>query len=503
MRNYQAGAAPQNVGASPMRRIALGLAASLVLGGCLRAPPAVGEGDVGPTSTSRSAASRLCASPVALPTRASPTAVGAAELPLATAARVLWGSWSPNGGWLSYWTWTPEEVEIDYTYPPGSLHFIDIGSGTTCEAPFEVAYPYFTSTLVWTRDGTAWGLTSDGKVFGFLPCQAHADTTTVEVPEKIADVSLPPGPRVAVAVDGNVDVVSVPSPDSTLLLGGETTDFLFDIHTHQSRSLQGRAKAGSYSPDGRWIASDEAGPKGPESLVTRIRSLATGEVVAQVGWRQQPAEGQCEPPEWLDDTQVLINCNVLGGPLLLGTNGQVAEVDADFFHRECGPSVCQTLAAPSDPVHDWHIVMADPAGSSPAPWLIYHPEAGTIESLPALDLLGLSTDGQWLSGIRDLSDVSLWVRRIDPIGALPILVPAHLMRVPLSWSPDSSALAYGLVHGVGSLLLPGCEEVGWSLGDYSPVSILWSPDNRHLAIQASDEGAIGAMREALFIVNVR
>lgn len=485
-----------------MRRIALGLAASLVLGGCLSAPPTVGEGDVQPTSTSRSAASYLSTSPVALPTWASPAAVGEAELPLATAARVLWGSWSPNGDWLPYWTWTPEEMEIDYTYPPGSLHLINIGTGATCEAPFEIAYPYFTSTLVWTRDGMAWGLTSDGKVFGFLPCQAYGDTTAVEVPEKIVGIYLPPGPRVAVAVDGNVDVLSVSSPESTLLLGGETTDFLFDIDIHQSRSLQGRAMAGSYSPDGRWIASDEAGSKGPESLMTRIRNLATGEVVAQVGWRQQPAEGQCDPPEWLDDAQVLIICNVLGGPLLLGVNGQVTEVDADFFHRDCGVSVCQTLAAPSDPVHDWHVVMADPAGSSPGAWLIYHPEEATTESLPELDLLALSTDGQGLSGIRDLPAVSLWVRRVDPIGASPMLVPADLIPLPLSWSPDSSALAYGLVRGVGSLLLADSEGVNWSLGDYSPVSILWSPDNHHLAVQASGERAIGAMREALFIVNV-
>ena len=65
---------------------------------------------------------RLNLAPVATPT---PVAPGVQVEPLATAGRIRFHSWSPDGETLSYWEFTFEEAAVDYTYPLGTLKFIN------------------------------------------------------------------------------------------------------------------------------------------------------------------------------------------------------------------------------------------------------------------------------------------------------------------------------------------------------------------------------------------
>lgn len=491
--------------ASSMQLITSAFMSSLFLASCLDTAAKPTPMTPDPTSASQPGENLVSKTPNTQLPQASPTATKVVTLPLTTGARIWPYSWSLEGELLAYWSWTPEDVAIDYTFPPGSLQFLDLKNNASCESPVEVAYPYFASTLVWTRDGMAWGLAPDGQVFGFFPCQVEGDLALVDIPERILSLSSPPGVRMVVMGDGGVEVVTIASLESAVLLSGETTDFLFDLGNQESQSLEGRVITGAYSPDGMNLGTNEGGRGGPNSQVTRIRSLATGEVRAQVAWDQQPAEGFFGPPVWLDPDQLLVASNVIGGPLLLTTNGQVIEVAPQFFHIDCGKTVCETFAAPSGPTHGFHIVMADPGVSGINTWFMYHSEDARVELLPVLDLLSFSPDGQWLSGIlpREGGQAhELWVRDTDSGEAAPNLFPVNLIYVPLYWSPDSTTLAYALTNGVGAFNVRSMDTLDWSIGSYSPISMRWSPDSHRLAVQAYGQHSGASTREALFVLDL-
>lgn len=461
-----------------------------------------------PTRTPQSGEQLIPKTPTTQPTQASSTATESTEFakpPLAIAARILPYSWSPKAEQLAYWSFTPEEVAIDYTFPPGSLHFLDAKNSATCESSVEIAYPYFTNTLAWSRDGMAWGLASDGQVIGFFPCQAHDKLIPVDVAERILSVSQPPGKLVVVMGGKGFETVRISQMESSILLTGETTDFLYHVESQQSQSLDGRVIAAAISPDEMFFGTTEGVEGAPDAQETRIRDLATGEVRAQVVWDQQPALGLFGPPVWLNADQLLITSNVIGGSLLLISDGRVIEVSQDFFLRNCENMVCETFAAPSDTTPGFHIVVADSDLSAPKTWLMYHSETARVETLPTLDLLSFSPDGLWLSGVVHKEGgqaYELWVRKTDPVGAAASVFPLSLIYVPLGWSPDSSTLAYALTNGVGALNVGSMHTVDWPIGSYVPVSMRWSPDSRSLAAQASNQQFGVAHREALFVLDI-
>jgi hypothetical protein len=56
-----------------------------------------------------------------------------------TAARILPHSWSPDSETLAYWTFTEEEVALDFTLPPGTLHFYNVTTGESCQSAIDVS----------------------------------------------------------------------------------------------------------------------------------------------------------------------------------------------------------------------------------------------------------------------------------------------------------------------------------------------------------------------------
>lgn len=506
-RRRAAGAKPQRMTPWHVSLIAFTFASSLLLGSCSETEVRPSRTTPAATRTEQPREQIVPKTPTKHLTQVSSTAteaIGVTEPPLATAPRIWAHSWSPDGEMLAFWTWTPEELEFDYTFPPGSLHFLDVRNSVSCDSPVEVAYPYFSSTFAWSREGMAWGLAPDGRVFGFFPCQVEGELIQVNIPERILSVFSLPAERMVVMDEEGVELNASAVGEHAILLRGESTVFLYDAENQQSRPLDGRLIGGTYSPDAMAFATTVGVEGDPDALETQIRDLGTGLVRAQVVWNQRPAKGISEPAGWLNAKQLLIASDVIGGPLILTVEGLVIEVAPDLFLRNCD-FVCPAIATPSDSTTGFHIAMADSGVSGPQTWLLYHSEDAKVDSLPALDLLSFSPDGQLLSGISPgerEQEYQLWLRKTDPVEAAPSLIPLNLIYVPLAWSPNSSTLAYALTNRVGSLNVQSMGTLEWSLGSYLPISMLWSTDSRRLAVQASSQQTVSSAQEALFVLDL-
>jgi len=215
---------------------------------------------------------------------------------------------------------------------------------------------------------------------------------------------------------------------------------------------------------------------------------------------------------WLDDETLLIYSMVIGGPIILDPQGNVLKVAPDLMGRECDGRPCSTLSSTVSMKSAFHILMQDPTSDESSPdWLLYHSEDGSIESLPPLPWIWFSSDGRSMAGsVRDdsASRVRLWWRPVDPPQWIATVFDLgwdlDTSTAPLTWSPDSSMVAFAVRSGVGvARLSPEAGVKIWSTGDYQPTGLSWSGDSRLLAVTGYVPSSLGVTNEAMFLVSVR
>lgn len=420
--------------------------------------------------------------------------------PVLMGPRILPYSWSPDGYMLAFWTWTPEEVTVDYTYPSGTLHFYDSIRNRICEAPVRVAYPYFTSTFVWDADGVAWVLNAEGEIAAVTPCAVSPTHVPTAQPEKIISIAATPSGRLLVEdISGQVVRSAHVGGPGKLLLTGQFTDFLYDVHEDKVMPLEGRVVYGVYSPNATRLAFSTGQEDAPDQIQTQIVNLETAEVENTFSWSFQPAKGMLSEPTWLSEEALLTTATAVGGPRLAHVSGEVIDVAEMYFDDACQNELCEVRAARFGASGAYHILL-EPAAQGK--WFLYHSENGSVENVPPVAEPTFSPDGRWLSGkVSGGAAHGLWLRPVEG-GAPPTEIPLpSLINVPLAWSPDSAYIAYALEAGIG-LTRIGTKGVAnvWSTGRYSPIAIVWSTDTSRLAVQATAPDASGNPVEALFII---
>ncbi|GBD10046.1 hypothetical protein HRbin22_02309 [Candidatus Thermoflexus japonica] len=418
--------------------------------------------------------------------------------PVITAARLLPHRWSPTNGVLAFWTWTAQEVQVDYLYPPGRLFFYDAATGRVCPSPVQVGYPYFVSTLVWMPDGKAFLLSEENRLVELTPCRDLSPEAVRDLPEPILSIEGAPHHRLLLrTAAGELTVLEVPAPETTLILTGQSRDYLYNRETHTLRWLDGRLVAGSFSPDGAYLAISG-------DTRTAIINLRTGKVEAEAPWHPQPAEGAPGPAIWLSDREVLVAAPAIGGPVIVTPGKDPVRVAPEYLGLDCSGRACRALGARSASAHTYHLLVQAPGapGEARDTWFLYHPELGRTENLGPLTDPHFSPNGEELAALQDLNGQeasAAWLRPADPPGTEPLIFAPVRPHGFLTWSPDSRMLALHLEDGVAILQVAGeWRWVGrWVTTGHEPVAALWSPDARHLAVQASSPQA-----NALFVVEV-
>lgn len=430
--------------------------------------------------------------------------------PFLAAPRLIPGSWSPDSRYLSFWTWTAAEVEVDYLLPAGTLHFFDAVARRACESPVKVGYPYFGGTLVWQHPGVAWMATSDERVVSLQPCSVK-DPAYLDFSTPVTALQAPPQPAlVHREKDGSLRPLEGPVDSDNIVLVGAGSTYLLETVDGRVTEVGGEILLGPYSPDGRRLAVSESLSEGSFTVLTRIVEVATAEELAAVSWEQQTALGGGVYVSWLNNEELFIGDHVIGEPLILRVDGEVVTVASDLFGRDCSGVVCLLGSGRMAGSGDYNLLLEDPQEEFyPRPWLIYHSETGTAEELPASGGYAFSPDGRTLASIlpkeADLG-TGLWWRALDGGGPLPRFFKFSAVDVSYGWSPDSSKIAFRFDGGFGvvSIGFPA-EAMLWATGAYEAGSFIWSPDSSHLAVPAHKVGVgiAGPDDGGLFIVNVR
>jgi len=210
-------------------------------------------------------------------------------VPVTTAGRIWLGDWSPDGRFLAYWSWRPEDLRSEDPYPEGDLHFLAVETGRTCESMVDVGYPYFATTLMGTVAGDMWAATLDGHVTRTVPCDQARPPIYLDLPGPIHSVDLPPaGPLILRGETGALTLFRVESAD-WLLLGGEAGLYAYDLEQGAATKLSEVPLSAEYSPDGRYAAPTESVDRGSNYLRTTIVGLDDTEELASVVWQSQPA----------------------------------------------------------------------------------------------------------------------------------------------------------------------------------------------------------------------
>lgn len=389
---------------------------------------------------------------------------GVLARPITTAARLFPHTWSPDGRVLAFWTFTAEETAVDYTLPPGALHFLKSPTNQACPSPYPVGYDYSGEgkVLAWLTDGRVVLRTDDRMVVG-TPCEADF----IPIP---SEHGLP----------------IAPSVDPSL------------------------------SPGERYQARTVIVDTTERLVETSIVETSTGAVKQTVRWSYPEAEGGPGlGGKWLTEDQFLIRQTLDRGPLLVSVREGVVPVAPTLFKRPaavpCSKEPCGTyLAATGAAVvgtSTYHLVLYGVGAEADFPnLLLYHSDSGEVEGLDARHQAGFSPDGRWLilytaeaKASRALYALSL--RAVDPPGsAVHPLTIVDQNPLPLAWSPQGDKVAVRSSEGITLFVLPDGDQVGvWKTGDYAPVSALWSPDGKSLAVR----GALPNGRdEALFILHV-
>jgi len=442
---------------------------------------------------------RLYPAPVATPTPVSP---GVQIEPLATAGMIRFHSWSPDGETLAYWEFTAEEAAVDYTYPPGTLNFLNARTGQRCQSPYNVGYGYFNNPIAWLPDGRIL-IISDGQVVRGTPCGDDFATLTIfQVP---------------------ITSIAAYTPDrSMFLLSSEKGYLLYELETNFVRSVDTSVGGGSpgysWSPSGGWLAVTAVRDYPAHfEMATYVVDVQTGTVEDVIEWQHRDAEGNFAGPIWLGEDQFLIQETLDQGPLLASVGQSVIQVAPELFGLSAAPmptgapdgSVTYLVAtgATVEGTDTYHIILSRQEPNSMPPRL-YHSETGEVEELRFEQMPEFSPDGRWLALSQAPTSkadqyLKLWLQPVDPPGSEARLVlRTNAVSSNVKWTADWTKVVIGLVDGISIFSFPdGAHIRAWGTGHYSAFPAAWSPDSKFLAVMGRTLGN-GYPDEALFVVPV-
>ncbi|NIS67675.1 MAG: hypothetical protein GTO12_01595 [Proteobacteria bacterium] len=378
--------------------------------------------------------------------------------PIAQGAEIRIDSWAPDGLWLGFWLWTPEDMAADPQAPPGKLIFLNPRTDETCEyGHFE--FSEHSPDISWQPDGRAAVSATDSYWIGF-PCQDFVPTQAEEI-----EILGPPD--------------ETQSPDGT-----------FRVETIIQDPVDG------------WVKH-----------TTTITNSATGRVENRVDWELDERLGCCGlGGEWVTDDLFLIYETRSQGPLLIQAGGEVVRVAPDLFGvpateipQDSWDWVNQQAIAASVDHDDLYHILLHATGDEASfpPVLLFHSVTGEVETLPYTHLWhpGFTPDGRWVLLQRPNTfggDIALWIRPVDPPGSPVRLIAEGTIYSALS--PSQSAIAFGHAGEFTVLRFPDGESVNtWTTGEYSNHRLIWSPTGDFLATSGNIPEAYDA---ALFVVEV-
>jgi hypothetical protein len=412
-----------------------------------------------PTSSTLEIVETATPSPTAIANlTVTPTTLATQTIPiesLTTATMIRLEKWSPDGRIFAYWTFDGEQL-LDFSYPPGTLHFLNAQSGDVCSYPHPVTYTGHVS-LVWQPDGKVAVLSSDPPRLG-TPCKNDF------------------------AIITDITSVSTDLPDPSL------------------------------SPNGSYQAITRVLDAPSYTAETSILSTHTGETENTIDWRYQDTIGSPVGGQWLTNDQFLINETLDQGPLLITVGKGITQVAPEIFGKpfECGQH-CYTVSrgAPISGTNKYHLALFGTGEvSNFPPFQLYHSESNEIEEIPFRQGGFFSPNGKWIIFYDELVDTQesqqfqIWLRPVDPVnGSVNLLATTDVSPFPLAWSPDSTKLAVPSSMGITIFVLSNGSLLGaWDTGDYKSIEILWSPDNQVLALRG--DLPLPGSQEALFLVHI-
>jgi WD40 repeat protein len=364
-------------------------------------------------------------------------------------------TWSDDGDVLAYWAFTPEEVKVDYTSPPGTLNFYRASTGGICQSAIKVGYPYSgNDPITWAADRQVI-IQADVRFLEGTPCQDDF--------KPIGDQS---------------KLTPITDPSTSL------------------------------SPSGKLYAVNQDLFTSNLDAKTSVIDAKTNQVVQVIKWRHLDGEGPLPAPMWLNDNQFLIQSTLDRGPLLATVGQEAIEVAPKLFGHSsevaCTDTPCDTYLAAKAAIltgtSGYHIALyATGTASNFSKVLLYHSENQQVEELPFTEFGGFSPGGQAFIGYEE--GYRAWIRAEDPISS-----EAHLFLsqsanpFPVRWSPDGNLLAVSSSDGISIFSIPTSTQIGfWNTGGYSIFPTTWSPNSEFLAVQGYLPNGGG---EALFVIRM-
>ncbi len=400
--------------------------------------------------------------------------------PLVIAARIFPQSWSPDSQFLAYWTFTADEVNKDFTYPPGTLHFINARSGQSCQSALQIGYGYFSKPLTWLHDGQVLIITEDGQVKLGSPCGDTYDTITNVFPARIYSVA------------------SNTSNRTVFLLDSDQGFFLYKPQPQSIRKVDAQVKGEgiSWSPSGeRFVVTSTDQP--PKFIAqTFTVDQGTGKVLDVIMWNHDDGKGRFAGPIWLNDDQFVIQQTLDRGPLFVTVKKDVVAIASRLFGLASEPRTRAT-AASAQGTSDYHIAVSGLGPNKDTHSLLYHSEDGQVEKLPFPFVGDFSPNGLGLIGYDDTNH--LWIRQVEPVGNEPHRISIEKNNpFPITWSPNGDFFAISSNHGIQLLSVSkGGQEKFWDTGAYSIIPGPWAPNGELLAARGNSQTG-----EALFIIPV-
>jgi len=412
-------------------------------------------------------------------------------LPLVEAPMLRVHSWSPDGEVLAYWTFSPEEAAADFTYPPGTLHFLNAETKQLCKYPHQVGYGYADDRIVWLTGGRVLVVTQDQQVLSSTPCGDDLVSLTDVFPARINSIA------------------AYNSDRSLFLIRSEERYFFYNSGSHSVREVAGTipvsSRAGySWSPSEQYIGiTDVAGMPAHFEMSTYIVDMQTGEVVDTLNWQHADVEGSFAGPIWLGEEQFLIEETLDQGPLLVTMGEEVTQVASTLFGISAAPGQ-RAAAARVENTNMYHVALWDSTATTTT-MLLYHSESDEVEEVPLPAQTWLpqfSLDGRWLTFLtiptQQSGSYEVWQRAVDPASQ----AVEHLLDADTPPSPLDSTwinIVVSSAEGFSLLTSDGLAKGVWQTTPYEVHFFLPSSEGQSLALLGY---VPGSHQEALFVIPV-
>ena len=402
--------------------------------------------------------------------------------PVAAAANITMGPWSPDSRYFIYWARRPENAPSTLL-EAGSFHIYDTEREQTCPfGGYRLDLPTWNHTYLWLPDGNLL-LHGEPDITVVQPCSDFFTILADRFPEPITNL------------------VAWTPDYSTLLFANQNSFWLYQYEGHQVQSVTGfdpeLEDGAAFSPDGRFVALN--GDEGDSYLL----DVNTATVSHIATWQKPLGLGGQANPEWLNNTQFVVRSSNDLGPLLIDVDGTAQNIGQTFFGQATGSdsAVFVHKAEGNDRFH-----LRIESFSSEADFMrLYHSETGEHELISLAEAKWFYTafpaNAQWLliHASTEGNQKELWVRPLDPANSAPWRVAAHDESITLRLAPVGNRLAVAtdnrieLINLANGTTLASYAATGQTL---TPGS--FSPDGRFLAVIGNKPN--GA--ETLFILPV-